>query len=181
MANLKVNPEKYNDNHNNKHGVRQGYKKHNYSNEEATENLINYCLDKEKMINDVFYSYGAPNVRNPAVIAAAYKYVRKYYGQEHDRRMNHFVISFQKEEADELGLEGMQEVVETFVEPIVEDYQLLYAFHEHNPEKIHAHIIFNHTSYTTGLRHHRSNGFAIREKQRLDDTLESVLEKKRRK
>ena len=127
MANLKVNPEKYNDNHNEKAGVQQEYKKHNYSNEEATENLINYCLDKEKMVSNVFYSYGAPNVQDVASIAAAYRYVRNYYGQEYDRRMNHFVVSFKKEESDELGMDGMQEVVEAFAEPIAEEYQLLYA------------------------------------------------------
>ena len=179
---LKVDPEKDNARFNEKKGRKKKYSSHNYSNEGATYNLLNYCLDYGKMPEDAYRCYGAPNTANAEEVATAFDCMRKYHGQDFGRQLNHFVISIKRHYVDELEVDGLKEITEAYVEPIAQDHQLVYAIHEgideDNNRVLHSHIVFNHVNYKTGLRHHRDNGFLGRELDRLETIIEEVIERK---
>lgn len=182
MAKLKVDPEKDNATFNAKKGRKTKYSSQNYSNEKATEKVINYCLDFGKMPDGAYRCYGAPNATDAEAVANAFNCIRKFHGQDYGRQLNHFVISIEKEQVDEFDVDGLKEITEAYVEPIVQDYQLMYAIHEgvdkENRRVLHSHIVFNHVNYKTGLRHHRDNGFIGRELERLDAIVNEVRERK---
>ena len=179
---LRVDPEKDNDRFNKKKGRKKEYPSQNYSNEGATYNVLNYCLDNGKMPEDAFRCYGVPNTADAETVAAAFDCMRKYHEQDFDRQLNHFVISLKRDYVDELEVDGLKEITEAYVEPITQDHQLVYAIHEgvdkENRRVLHSHIVFNHINYKTGLRHRRDKGFLSRELERLDTIVENVRAKK---
>ena len=133
---------------------------------------------EKKMLHNMFRCYGTPNTTDYNTVAASFNCTRKLKNQNYDRLMNHFVISLNEKATQEFGLDGLKEITEAYIEPIAKDFQLVYAIHEDKGKTLHSHIAFNHTSYTTGLRHRRPKGFINQELDRLQAIVNQIREKK---
>lgn len=80
---------------------------------------------------------------------------KKLWQKEHGRQGYHFVISFEEGEADAAKC---YLVAKEFCEKFLGDnYDYVFAVHK-DKKHMHAHIVFNSVSRTTGLKYHYKNG-----------------------
>ena len=120
-------------------------KKGKYLDSDARNDVINYILKPEKIVNNyygmIMVDYDSPH-RSMDEVAAL-------YNKSHGVKLRHFIISFSKDElsepkvADNIGKEIMYRIGDTF--------QCVYAVHE-DTDYINLHIVFNSVSYNTGKR-----------------------------
>lgn len=75
---------------------------------------------------------------------------KEVFGKTGGRQGYHIIISFKEGETD---TETAMKIVERFVKEYLTDYEAVYAVHD-NTHHIHAHVIFNSVSFTTGLKYH---------------------------
>ena len=178
MAIFIANPEENNRKNHNK------YANHNYSNENAVENLTNYIFNDQKGVVRGYFNTPA----NPDHIPTAFKLAAKCHNKDTTgkRKAEHFVISLSKKESSALGVYGLKQITDKFCEQFSDGYMMAYSIHEneiHNdgsitPEpNLHAHIMLNPINIQSGLRFHRENGFPKKQSDFVKEVVKQELEK----
>ena len=134
------------------------------------KNAIDYVLDvkngQEKTEGGLYVGGNAGYTNDD--ILETFLNTKREYGKEHGRQGYHFVISFAPGECDPgTAYEVAKEFCESY---LGEQYDYLFAVHT-DKDHLHAHIIFNSVSRTTGLKYHYKEGDWAREIQPVTDRI----------
>ncbi len=117
------------------------------------ENGVNYAFKSEKTEQGLYV--GGNVGTTPGEVLNAFQETKRFYGKENGRQGYHFVISFKPGECDR---DTCYKVAEEFCKNYLgDDYEYVFAVHD-DKEHIHAHIIFNSVSRSTGLKYRYEKG-----------------------
>lgn len=117
-----------------------------YNNYSSIFNLVNYVLTDKRTGGFINY-YGGFNV-NILRADEQMVLVKEYYHKTANRKMRHFVVSFEEEispyDAYVLGLQ--------IAAYYVGRYQIVFGVHE-DTDNVHIHFAFNTVSFVDGLKY----------------------------
>lgn len=117
------------------------------------KNSLNYILNDEKTMNGILVGSNCGIEANE--IFSQMMNTKKEFGKVDKRQGYHFVISFDKFEASE---EQSMKVAKNFCKQFFGDtFEYVYATHN-DQDHMHAHIIFNSVSRSTGKKFHYKDG-----------------------
>lgn len=91
--------------------------------------------------------------------------IKDEFGKKHGRQGYHFVISFKEDAPPEVVYKVMQDFCQDY---LGDAYDYVFSVHTDSTH-IHAHVIFNSVSRTTGLKYHYNNGDWAKEIQPVTD------------
>ena len=114
-----------------------------YNNEAAVENVIEY-------VTKYGYASGC-GVTSIAHAAEQMMLVKNIYGNNGDRMMRHFVISFDRQESQLLDADDLYRIGADLATQIGLKYQIVFGVHR-NTECLHLHFGMNTVSYLNGLK-----------------------------
>lgn len=140
-----------------------------YKNESSIFNLINYALTDKRSNTAVRY-YGGYNV---GVLRAAEQFVlvNQYFQKWDDRKMRHFVVSFDENIAPyDAYILGWQ--IAAFY---ADRYQIVFGVHD-NTENVHIHFVFNTVSFVDGLKYSESYSDLYKLNVYVDKTYNEYME-----
>lgn len=130
------------------------------------KNAIYYICDPSKTSGDVFVYSNVGST--PKEVIESMLNTKEVFQKEEGRQGYHFIISLEDGLGDERTL---FDLAQDFCEKYLgDDYDYIFAIHN-NTDNLHAHIIFNSVSRTTGFKYHYSNGDWQRDIQPITDSL----------
>lgn len=134
------------------------------------KNAIDYVLDiknGQAKTEGGLYVGGNAGYTNDDILET-FLNTKREYGKEHGRQGYHFVISFAPGECDPgTAYDVAKEFCESY---LGENYDYMFAVHT-DKDHLHAHIIFNSVSRTTGLKYHYKEGDWARDIQPVTDKI----------
>lgn len=116
------------------------------------KNGINYIMKGEKTAGGRWIGGNAGST--PWEVYQTMLDTKRDYGKMHGRQGYHFVISFKENAPPEKVYEIMQEFCRQY---LGDNYDYVFAVHT-DSNHVHAHVIFNSVSRTTGLKYHYKKG-----------------------
>ena len=131
-------------------------KKGTYTNVDATDNLMNYLLDEEKMPSKCFGGNGV-SLDNPAGTANT---ATKVFGQTTGKQAEHFILAFDNDEKCRLNIELILKLAYDICD-FFQGVQILFALHERKntyvaddweDDKLHIHFALNTVNVYTGYK-----------------------------
>lgn len=116
------------------------------------KNGIAYIMREEKTQTGRFIGGNAGST--PAEVYRTMMNTKRDYGKLHGRQGYHFVISFKEEVPPEKVYEIMQQFCQEY---LGDHYDYVFSVHTDSTH-VHAHVVFNSVSRTTGLKYHYQKG-----------------------
>ena len=124
-----------------------------YRNQTAPENVINYCLNPQKMPNNCYGGQGISLLDPYSSIMS----IKNIFCHNYGKQLEHFILSFDKEEIPNLSIPKILHLSYAICE-FLEGNQVLFALHETNIDEYydsgefhpHIHFVMNTTNINTG-------------------------------
>lgn len=121
-----------------------------YSTNNDIKRLIEYIANDKKCR---LYYIGTRKCRkSPELAAQSMIRTQKAYHKTTGRRINHWIISFDKSITDP---KIVKEIAEQIADLFADEYQVFYGIHE-NTDNLHIHMAVNTVSFRNGLKWHTS-------------------------
>lgn len=122
---------------------------------QSLKKAINYIFNPAKTENLIFT--GGLHCPNISADAAYQKMLRtkQLLGKADGRQGYHFILSFSPDE--DVSPELCLQITEEITKELLDQYECVYAVHT-DQKHMHAHIVVNSVSFSTGLKYHYSNG-----------------------
>ena len=122
-----------------------------YDTVQKTVNLINYVMNPEKRVNNIF-GYGGLYIHNDVVnIARQFEDINTYYGKTSGSLVKHLIISYDYLDG-QCSPQNMNKMLQNLFQLDLCGYSYLYALHE-DTLHAHFHIIFCSTNLYTGRKY----------------------------
>ncbi len=123
-----------------------------YRNQTAPENVINYCLNPQKMPNNCYGGHGI-SLYNPYNSIMS---IKNIFCHNYGKQLEHFVLSFDKDEIHNLSIPKILNLSYAICE-FFEGNQILFALHEIDNNEFndvdefhpHIHFVMNTTNVNT--------------------------------
>ena len=135
-----------------------------YRNIDATDKLIAYVLDREKMYSNCFGGTGV-SLECPAY---SMNYIKRAFGQNTGKMAEHLILAFEKSEVSNLTIQKIFEISYDICE-FFAGVQVLFALHEISgsdeiSNNLHIHFVINTVDVRTGrkFRLDYSNEFQLK-------------------
>lgn len=124
-----------------------------YRNTTAPENVINYCLNPQKIQSNCYGGSGI-SLSDPC---GSMQKIKDIFCHNYGKQLEHFVLSFDKEEIPNLSIPKILHLSYAICE-FFEGNQILFALHETNIDEYydsrefhpHIHFVLNTTNINTG-------------------------------
>ncbi|MBD8916160.1 MAG: hypothetical protein EGR77_09345 [Pseudobutyrivibrio sp.] len=146
-----------------------------YPTDSDIKNLMKYIADDQKCRHYI----GARRCRKkPEQAALSMIRTQKGYKKTTGRRINHWIISFEKNVVDP---KIVYDVAEQIADLFSEEYQVFYGIHE-NTDNLHIHMAVNTVSFRDGRKWHTSKKELAEWKWKMNKIKDDVINstKKRR-
>ena len=139
-----------------------------YSTDGDIKNLMKYIADDKKCRHYI----GARRCRkNPELAALGMIRTQKGYKKTTGRRINHWIISFEKNvENPKIAYDVAEQIADMFSE----EYQVFYGIHE-NTDNLHIHMAVNTVSFRNGRKWHTSKKELAEWKKKINKIMSNVV------